>query len=445
MPTATRVLDLVVLALLVGAAATWLVLVRAVAARGRAQEEVLARVRARCRSLLLATATIAVISGELRFVTDDQARRHGFDIALRSALLLLLVVVVARARRSVPVRVLVPLLLAGIALAEAHASRVMAPRGTVANNVVLAVHLLAATALVGCVFVLAIMVLPLLRRRDGPERDVASVFLRAVGAPATLAFVVLAVTGLHLAGRQVASPDALLRTPYGHLLLVKVALTGAVALLALASWRIVRDVAPRGPDPTIRLEIAGALAVLAVAALLAGAPPARRVAFEGSGTALGSASAKSDDLLLHIAVVPNRHGRNIVTVTVDDTRRPAPAPIADVDIRLQRPFAEPIVGPTRAFRIAPSQWQLPVELLDAPGQRLIVRVSRPGMTASRLEIPWSPTAPGAPGVILSDRPLAPLADRLALALIAGALAVVVWRRTPASSERTPVILERAAK
>ncbi|MBL1067964.1 copper resistance protein CopC [Streptomyces sp. 7-21] len=94
------------------------------------------------------------------------------------------------------------------------------------------VHLLAVAAWLGGLVTL----LALLRAEpDGPPVPRAAV--RRFGRLALAAVAALAATGLYQSGRQVGTPDALVATSYGRLLLLKAALVAAVLCVAWYSRR----------------------------------------------------------------------------------------------------------------------------------------------------------------------------------------------------------------
>lgn len=325
-------------------------------------------------------------------------------------------------------------------------------------------HLLGACVWTGGVVALAVGCAPLLRR--GPEAvALARATLRRFGLPALAGVVLLAVTGLYAAGRLVATPDALLLSPYGQTLLLKVGLALVVGFLGLIHTaslhpgvastlgRLLRR--PDGWKPlsnghlgrTIVLEAGGVAAVVLLAAALAGSQPARGPAFDppaaGAAAASRDLAAPADDLYVIADAKPARVGQNFITLGVYNTRRPAPAPIAAVDVRLVAPGGE-AGGELRATAIGSDQFQIPTQTIAAPGQwHLIVVTHRAGMRDARVTIPWTVLPPPQPGSVnrppvLSRQPLAPLVNvaALVLSLVAIAAAGLWWfrRRAPVPAE-----------
>ncbi|MBT2674662.1 copper resistance protein CopC/CopD [Streptomyces sp. ISL-14] len=136
------------------------------------------------------------------------------------------------------------------------------------------VHLLGVSLWIGGLAMLALAVLP--RRRPGELAAVVPGYSRL--AAVSVAGIVAA--GLVLAWQVVGSYDALLHTSYGHVLLAKTAVLGAVLPIALASRQWVRTrldlaVLLRGDAATVRpfgysvaAETGLVLVVLAVTSLL---------------------------------------------------------------------------------------------------------------------------------------------------------------------------------
>lgn len=142
-------------------------------------------------------------------------------------------------------------------------------------------HLLASALWAGGLLHLALGVLPELKELPPDQRLQAwRQTLRRFGPAAAAGALILAITGAYTARLQVGEPAALQVTGYGHILLLKVALAGALVLLAaiavLAARRLGRDGAGGTALGRLVLAQAGAAAlVLLAAAPLAGATPGR--------------------------------------------------------------------------------------------------------------------------------------------------------------------------
>lgn len=314
-------------------------------------------------------------------------------------------------------------------------------------------HLLAATAWVGGLLGLAVVVLPF-GRDDPARRRLAHVLLRRVGLPAAASVALLAVSGLLAAGVVVATPEALIASDYGRTLLLKTGLASLVGLLGLRHATslqpplralragLTRRLRLAGPvvvrrsvsgmpslPRSVRLEAAIAILVVAAAAWLGATPPARGPAYDPppESAAHPTISGQANDLLVTLAIRPNRPGRNIASIGVFDTRRPAPAPIDDVTLVRRDPLGGER-APVPARRVGDGRYEVGGDLFEEPGRWLLgVVVERVGMSPVSLVVDWevppvgTPTDPprGLSQVRLAD--LAPL-GALVLALILGGFA-----------------------
>ena len=249
----------------------------------------------------------------------------------------------------------------------------------------------------------------------------------------------LLVTGLVAAGTQVASVDALLTTDYGRTLLTKTALVGVAAALGLANALALR----RGALPgLLRVEAAAGAGMLLAAATLAASPPARGPGFAAPRAAAAPALlARSGDLLVTVAARPNRSGPNVFTVVTASSRRPPPAAVERVELRLTPPGGEA----RRAVALTASgegRFAGGAEL-EADGRWQMTAVVVRGGRRLLLPLHWTVAVPDpARPVTYSARPLAPLLDRAAalLALTLGAAAAVaVVRRRPRGARRRSLV------
>jgi subtilisin family serine protease/putative copper export protein/methionine-rich copper-binding protein CopC len=368
--------------------------------------------------------------------------------ALREGLLLALLALVASpALRSLapsrPAALASWSLVSGAALAEAGAGHAAAlPSSALLAVVLMALHVLAAAVWTGGVATLAWLALGPLRGR----RDETGALVRSFGPLAAGAFAVLVSTGLYALGREVSTPDALLRSAYGHALLVKLALAGAVATLgALHAIALHPVLARRGGRPrsprasTLTVEAVLAIVVLGAAGLLVSSPPARTPARTLSPVPSVQAAGRAADLIVDVAVSPNRPGRNFLTATVLDSSRPAVAPITGVRFVVSAAGRAPRSIAARA--LGKHRYQAAGGEIDRAGRwRVELAVTRPGLATARFATAWTvgtgiPIAPP-PRVLVSDRPLGRVAIPLALvfALLAASLAVAIharrraWRR-----------------
>jgi copper transport protein len=206
-------------------------------------------------------------------------------------------------------------------------------------------HLAAVSVWLGGLVVLVTAVLP---RREPAE------LRRVVPRFSELAFdavVVIVISGLYQAWRQVGQPSALTSTTYGRLLLAKVAVAAVLVGFGALSRRVVQDrlvatgtlvARPAGPgaarlDPdvaavarlrrSIGAEVAIAALVLALTSVLVNTDPAASASAAGSPAALAgpfSTSLATTTGTVSVEVAPARVGVDQVELaTLDQRGRPA--------------------------------------------------------------------------------------------------------------------------
>jgi copper transport protein len=262
--------------------------------------------------------------------------------------------------------------------------------------------------------------------------------------------VLLFATGLYGLGREVASPDALLTTPYGRTLLAKIGLVLAMGVIGLLNaallhpYRVAAPLArllgrPQGWSPLprrrlpdlIRLDIGLALLVLLLTGLLTSEAPPRGFEFNVAPENIRQEQSKQvDDLTVALSVKPNRPGQNVLTIFAGSTRRPPPAEIMRVIVRFTYqgrdlgPVSLPaqevergrfVVGGSHMSLVGP--WQIDV----------VVR--RRGLEDSVVQFGWVvPPVSGMTPTILSKQRLETAADIAAgvilMALVLGIAAAL---------------------
>jgi copper transport protein len=344
------------------------------------------------------------------------------------ALMGVLVLLVRRARGSRPgpvgTTLLVVLLVCDIVLrsASSHA------QGGPVSLLVLSAHQAAALTWIGGLGLLALLTSQLREQRADAFR-----VWKAFGPLAAGCVAVLAVTGLLLAGRQVATPDAALGTTYGRALLVKLVLVAVVLALGLRHARrlhpwLTRQPAREPVAPTARGQVIGPLlgvGVLLLAVVLTATPPARGPQFTKSAAAATRTTYKVDDLLITVALRPNQPGRSLLVVEVVSSRRPVPAPVTAVSADLGTSTG---ITLRRAQVVAQGngQWQaaVDVEATGALPLRIVAVRSHPG--PATVTGTWVvPSGLAARPVVVSNTPLAPWTSAAAALTAALALAIGV--------------------
>jgi putative copper export protein/methionine-rich copper-binding protein CopC len=342
------------------------------------------------------------------------------------ALVGVLVLLIRSARGSRPgpagTTLLVVLLFCDIVLrsASSHA------QGGPASLLVLSIHQAAALTWIGGLGILALVTSQLREQRTDALR-----LWKAFGPLAAGCVAVLTVTGLLLAGRQVATLDAALGTTYGRALLVKLVLVAVVLALGLRHARrlhpwLTRQPAREPKTPTARGQVVGPLlgvGVLLLAVVLTVTPPAQGPQFTKSATAPTRMTYEVDDLLITVALRPNQPGRSLLVVDVVSSRRPIPAPVTAVSADLGTSTG---ITLRKAQVVAQGneQWQAAVDV-EATGElpmRIVAVRSHPG--PATVTGTWLvPSGLVARPVVVSNSPLAPWTNTAAALTAALALAI----------------------
>jgi copper transport protein len=312
----------------------------------------------------------------------------------------------------------------GVTAAEAlmsHAAALPDARTAVAVETV---HYLAAALWLGGVTALAIAVWP--HRGTGIAAAVRVPFALLAGTSA----VVVATSGLYLAGVQVASVDALLVTVYGWTVLAKIVLAGLAGALGALNFTLLRR---RIVSRAVLVESGVGLAALLAAGVLTAAAPARGPQFDPPRAVVPmTVSRQLADLTATLTIRPNRPGMNTFALVVASSRRPAPAPVTAVDIRL-RDAAPAVLHPLRG-----RGWfgTLPLATAGATQARLVLR--RAGGTLAAPFTWRTDRRDPARAVSVSSRRLAPYANAGALAVL---LAAVLGLALAAARDLHPAVVK----
>lgn len=298
--------------------------------------------------------------------------------------------------------------------------------GSVAVGVMLRwVHLAALGGWIGSVAVAA-----LLQRGRRDRRLVWNVVNRC----STPGLALTGVTGLLLSGRLVENITALLSTRSGWLIVVKLAGLPLLALFGLMNARrVVRQAAPRRGVLLAELVLGATLVV--VAAGLAGSPPAVGEQFRPlPDVAPQLRTTELEDLVVNASVEPALPGANLVSVSVLDTRRPAPGEIAAVRVI----FTDVTGVEVSSAPVTPVDGHADVGglVLPEPGSwTMTIEVDRPASPVpsmhSTVEVLPAPMA--RVDTVVSNRRWAPLA--LGVALAWGVLVWIASRLVPAERRR----------
>ncbi|WP_103352140.1 CopD family protein [Amycolatopsis sp. CA-128772] len=296
------------------------------------------------------------------------------------------------------------------------------------------VHILATMTWAGTVIVAGAA---LVGRRG--DREQAREVLRRFGLIATGALTLLVASGLLLAGDRVASLDALLLSTYGRILLLKAGLVAVAALAGLVTTLSLhgRHRDPGRTRPAVRTEMMALAGVLVATAGLVSTHQASGPQWRPPEPVTAQNSLTADDLVGTVDVRPNLPGRNFVTLSLFDTRRPAPAPIQAVEVLLRAPDGT-VTSPA-----GPSSYLLATDDLATGGPWTItVTAVRPGLVPATASLDWTvpPAAVFARQPVYSWSPLTAYTGWLAIVvlLVGGAALRLVTRRTRRTRERESV-------
>lgn len=351
--------------------------------------------------------------------------------------------VVSRPRFLLPVT---GFLLLALSLAQSLTSHAAAlARQTAVAIVADTLHLLAVSVWMGGLLALVVGLLPLLRRRS----DFAALVQAGwgpFGRLALLSVIMIFATGLYGTGRQISSLDAMITSLYGRTILLKISLMLVVGLvgavnsvlvhprLAAPLARLLRK--PPGWTPLTRkkftrlvvLEVCLGVLILGLAGLLTAAPTARGAAYTSAEDLPESLSQMVDDLIITLAVNPNRPGPNVFTVRAVSNRRPPPAEVLRVILRFTYQDQNLGLVSLDAEEVDPGFYLIGGDQLNLAGSwQIDVVVRRKGLEDSVANFTWIvPESDSAPPVILSAQPWEPLltlAAALLMLIVVGATAV----------------------
>ncbi|MBP8001375.1 MAG: copper resistance protein CopC/CopD [Chloroflexi bacterium] len=343
--------------------------------------------------------------------------------------LALLVLILALSRQRQPQ----PLLLWGLLLLLLFSQSLTSHAAALPNQLPLALlvdilHLLAAGVWVGGLLALAIGLLPLLRHHRPQFKAVIKAGWAPFGRLALLAVLLLIATGLYSTGRQVVSLDALISTLYGQALLVKVGLMLVVGLVGFTNALLLHPALatfvarwlrrPPGWTPLtlahlprlVVAEVLLGLVLLGVVGFITSAPTAQGAEFLPPPTIPTALSQTVDDMVINLAIKPNLPGQNVLDIRAVSSRRPPPAEIVRVLVRLQYQDQDFGLVTMETTAMEPGRYLLGGDALNLSGAwQIAVVVRRLGLEDSVATFDWvvgdgRPVRP----VLVSNRAWQPL-------------------------------------
>jgi copper transport protein len=290
-------------------------------------------------------------------------------------------------------------------------------------------HLVFAGLWMGGLIALVVGLLPVLLQDNSNFKELVRITWGPFSRLAALSVGVVVATGIYSTGRQVISADALVLNPYGKILSAKVSLVlfaGVFGLmnsvllhpnLAAPLARLLKK--PDGWTPLninrfpvlVLVETILGLLVVLLAGALTSIPPARSVAYtidpKGQPDSL---STYVNDLIVTLSIKPNRPGANLFNVVVINTRRPPPAEILRVIVKLT--YLDQDIGTTTQDAefvgqgIGMNTYRLGGSHLTQPGRwKIDVLVRRKGLPDSQADFSWTVLPFGEiPPLVLSHYP-----------------------------------------
>jgi copper transport protein len=241
------------------------------------------------------------------------------------------------------------------------------------GQVTLFLHAAGAAFWVGALPLLALA----MRQQAHPE---VHRLLRRFSAFALPIVAALLLAGIGVALTRLRSVDALVGSPYGQLLLAKVALVSYMLALAVANRRLTRGLAAEGKRAAARLrrnawlEIAGAAGILVVTAWLGHTrPPALMPDGRAHADGRGFMAVEADGASVLVEVLPARAGPNrlVGRIAAKDGNPFAAQEIA-IELSLPEAGIEPLNVPAartaEGFDASPvvllrGRWQMRVDVL----------------------------------------------------------------------------------
>jgi copper transport protein len=229
------------------------------------------------------------------------------------------------------------------------------------------------------------------------------------GRFAAVAAGLVFTTGLYNMAFMVSSSGALRTSLYGNTLLLKLGLVALVCLGGLVNsltfhpplaQRLFKLVGRQQTQEisrshrislTIPLEAAFGLGVFLTAGFLGSTSPANGLGYRFSGlTQDKSISRQVNDLVLTLAVRPNLPGQNLIELQTASVRRPPPAEIARVILRLTYQGDALGTQSVEAAEIEPGVFRLGGGYLSLPGPwRIEVVIRRLGLPDTVSDFDWN--------------------------------------------------------
>ncbi|WP_233810099.1 copper resistance D family protein [Paraburkholderia sp. HP33-1] len=235
---------------------------------------------------LMSESTLGEAGPAVRSMLVETGFGHAW-LAGAAFMLIVVILSLVQSGPSIRLKPVIWLALAGVALSRSHAGHPV-DAGVLSLPVwVDWVHLLAISVWVGIVFVASFIVLPRMFSAPVPARANSAAFVQSLSDAATFALVILFVTGTYSGWRGVNTPESMVTSTYGQVLLLKLTLVLIAAALGghnriFEMPRLLAFLRQAPSEPTARplkrfaavlqVESAVLAGVLVAAAVLASSP-----------------------------------------------------------------------------------------------------------------------------------------------------------------------------
>ncbi len=305
-------------------------------------------------------------------------------------------------------------------------------------------HIFAAGLWIGALAIM-VAVTPVMQSQQSTQPGEAAKSWSAFSNQALIGAGLIGATGLYNTARQVQTIDALVGTLYGQALLVKLLCVILVAGLGFVnSLRLHPTSAlskfflgPRNrtfksvhSSRAIVIESLLSILIFTSTSIVTSAAPAHGPEF-AAPPANTSPTQIAQDMLIGFSVKPNLPGQNLFVVDATSTRRPEPAPVGRIILRIQSKESDLGVVTVDAAKIDKTRFQAGGTYMSLSGRwQVDVIVRRPGLEDVVSTFDWIMPSASLRPVVISNTAWEPdltLLSMLFAVIVAALLAVrFVW-------------------
>jgi copper transport protein len=315
-------------------------------------------------------------------------------------------------------------------------------------------HLVAAGVWAGGLTILAICLIPIMRRHPDKRGPILASAWRAFSPMAAIAAVVLVATGLYEAGRHIPDVRSIVSTVYGgtvagKLALVAVALTLAGINTLLVNPRLAAragrvlgrpvgwaPVSLRRFSTVVAAEVLVLVLAVGAASVLTSVPTAREIATATRQTALHTATV--DGLFVTFEQLSTGPDQSRLVVRARSIVKLEQTPVSEVSVTL----ADPTGATSNVLleRIEPGRYEAETAKPTPGAWRASVALQRDGLPAAVTQVGWTVSAASPE----SASPLEILTSGLAVLLLAALFAVGLIRHRKKNAVRPTSLLPELA-